>query len=227
VEETDTRGRGNILLELNDDYSKDSSDKTTRLTGILTIGVSEHTDLAVEVPYLKLDPSPATGGFASGQGDVRIRFKQRIFENEVKQSMAYQLYVDMPTGDVAKGLGTNELVWGLQLMDQQVCHNNVLHASVGYEVKKLQYSENYAFLFGLAAEHMITNKFRFLTELAGEYGKKMDEAENIKTYSWPFTFMAGLKYDIFKSWYVDLAVRAGLNKYAEDYTVLAGTALKF
>jgi hypothetical protein len=39
--------------------------------------------------------------------------------------------------------------------------------------------------------------------------------------------MAGFKYDLFKSWYVDLAVRAGLNKYADDYTVLAGTAWKF
>jgi len=232
VEETDTQGKGNLLFELNDDYSKDNSNRTTELTGILTVGASEHIDIAVEVPYLKLDPSPVYDALASGKGDVQVRYKQQIFENEVKQSMAYQLYVTLPTGDVKKGLGTNIIYWGVKLMDQQVCHNNVLHVSLAYEVSgrdmgKWHYADNYAFLYGLAAEHKITEKFRFLTELSGESRQSTDRTTEGTINSQPFTFMAGFKYDISRSWYVDLAGRVGLNKYAEDYKVMAGTAWRF
>lgn len=232
VENTETQGKGNFLLELNDDSRKDNRMRTTEFSGILTVGAGEDTDFSIAVPYLKLNPSPATDEFASGKGDVRITLKQRIFENEVKQSMAYQLYANAPTGDVHKGLGTNNVAWGAALMDQQECHGNILHASVGYEVygrdvKKWHYADNYAFLFGLAAEHKILERFWLLTELAGESRKVSDAATSTHVYSRPFTFMAGFRYDISKSWYVDFAGRAGLNTYAEDYSVLAGTAWRF
>jgi hypothetical protein len=161
VEETNTQGKGKFLFELNDDYSKDNSNKSTKLTGILTVGAGENADIAVEIPYLKLDPSPVNNVLSTGVGDVQLGLKYRIFENEVKQSMAFKFYAILPTGNDNKGLGTNDLFWGLKLMDQQVCHDNILHASVAYEfegreLKSSHYSENYAFLIGLAAEHNIT-----------------------------------------------------------------------
>jgi hypothetical protein len=94
-------------------------------------------------------------------------------------------------------------------------------------MKHWHFAQNYAFKFGLAAEHKFTESFRLLTELAGESRKVTDEASDTQSYSRPFTFLTGFVYDISKSWYVDLGVRAGLNKYAEDYAVLAGTAWRF
>jgi hypothetical protein len=140
--------------------------------------------------------------------------------------MAYELMVDMPIGDVDKGLGTNNIVWGATLIDTQECHNNAFHLNVGYDVygrnmKKWHYATNYAVRFGLAAEHKYTESFRFLTEISGEH------REVAEVTSSPFRFLAGAIYDISKSWYVDLGMRAGLNKYAEDYSVLAGTAWRF
>jgi hypothetical protein len=232
VDDTDTQGKGNFLLELNGDSIKDNTIKTTRLTGILTVGAGENTDLTIEVPYLKLNPSPGTNAFSSGKGDVQVTLKHRIFENEVKQSMAFQFYAIAPTGDVHKGLGTNNVAWGAKLMDQQECHGTILHANVGYEVygrdmKKWHYADNFAFLYGLAAERKIMGKLWFLTELAGEFRKENDQTTNTQTYLRPFTFMAGFKFDLSKSWYVDLAGRAGLNKDAEDYSVLSGLAVRF
>jgi len=232
VETTDTQGRGNVLLELNDDYSKKDGTAAMRETGIFNIGAGERTDFAVELPYLKLDPSPVTNSDASGVGDVQIKFKQRIYDNEVKQSMAYKIYVNMPTGNVDKGLGTNNVVWGFAFMDQQVCHGNILHASLGYEfsgrsLKNGEFKANYAFPFGLAAEIKITGKFWLLTELAGEYRTITKTSTDTRKYLLPVTFMAGFRYDISKSWYVDLAARAGLNNDAEDYTALGGIALRF
>lgn len=226
VDDTATEGKGNFLFELTGVYAKDSSLKSTTETAFITVGVSEHTDLSLEIPYRVLDPSPVTGENASGKGDVQLKFKQQIFENEVKQSLAYEIYVDMPTGDVHKGLGTNNLVWGVKLVDTQECHNNAFHLNVGYEVfgrdvKKWHYGTNYALLFGLAAEHKFTDSFRILTELSG------DIHERYRVTSRPLRFTAGAIYDISAAWYVDLGMGAGLNKYAEDYSVLAGTAWRF
>ncbi len=228
VEDTNTQGSGNFLFELNGDYTKDTVFKTTDITGVFRAGMSKHTDLSLEVPYLMLDPSPATDQYERGYGDVQLKMKWRIYENEVGQSAGFQFYTGMPTGNVDKGLGTNNVLVGFQLMDQQECRNNVFHVSVGYEsffkdMKNFHFAEDYAVRFGLALERKITGSFRLLAELAGESRK---EAEGDHTLR-PFTFMAGIKYDISRSWYVDLAARAGLNKDAEDYTALAGTAWRF
>jgi hypothetical protein len=232
VDTTDTQGRGNFLFELNGDYSKYDSYKKTTESGVIILGAGDRTDIAVNVPYLMLDPSPVNGVFSSGMGDVQLKLKQRVYDNEVKQSLAYQLYVNTSTGDDKKGLGTGNLFWGFGLMDQQVCHNNILRASFTYEadgsdLSKWHFFDNYALLYGLAAEFKITGKFWLLSELAGERRKNVDSESGIQTYLRPWTFMAGIKYDISKSLYVDLAARAGLNNDAEDYTALAGVALKF
>jgi len=232
VQDTGTEGKGNFLFELTGDYLKDSPLKATKETAIITAGASEHVDLALELPYLMLDPSPVTGEFTSGMGDIRIKLKQQLFENEVKQSMAYQIYGYFPTGDEEKGLGTNNIVWGVNVIDTQECHSNAFHLNVGYEVygrdmKHWHFAQDYAFKFGLAAEHKFTESFRLLTEFAGESRKETDKAADTQSYSRPFTLLAGCVYDISKSWYVDLGARAGLNKDAEDYSVLAGTAWRF
>ena len=232
VEDTGTEGAGNFLFEMTGEYAKDNSLKATTETAIITAGASEHIDFSLEAPYVLLDPSPVTGEFASGKGDVRIKMKQQLFENEVKQSMAYKFYADIPTGDDKKGIGTHNVVWGFGLIDTQECHSNAFHLNVGYEafgkdMKHWHFAQDYAFKFGLAAEHKFTESFRLLTELAGESRKETDEATEVQSYSRPFTFLTGFVYDISKSWYVDLGARAGLNKYAEDYSVLAGTAWRF
>jgi hypothetical protein len=226
VEDTYTEGKGNYLLELTDDYVKDNSFRSTKLNSIITAGAGEHTDFSLEVPYLTLNPSPVTDTYASGMGDIRLKVKHQIFENEVKQSMGYLLYTDLPTGDSDKGLGTNNVIWGFKIMEQQGCCSNIYHLNVGYEVngrdlKSIKTGNDYTINYGLAIEHKLTESFRFLSELAGE--NRREEG----VYSRPFTFLAGFIYDVSRSWYVDLGARAGLNKYAEDYSVRAGTGVRF
>lgn len=242
MEDTATEGKGNYLLEITGDYVKDGSFKSTRLTGIITGGLGERTDLSLEVPYLMLNPSPVTDKNASGKGDARIKVKHQLFENEVKQSMAFEIYADLPTGDDVKGLGTNNVVWGFMLMDSQECHDNILHVNIGYDVlgrdmKAGHFSRNYALFAGLAVEHKFTESFRLLTEIKAENRKESETITDLSvfpiiitetsTYSRPVTLLAGFVYDISKSWYVDLGVRTGLNSYAEDVAVLAGSAWRF
>jgi hypothetical protein len=226
IQDTGTEGKGNFLLELNGEQSKDGSLEGTTLNTVITLGAVDSVDLSVKVPYHMLKPSPATGTDASGMGDLQFNFRQQIFENEVKQSMAYEISVKMETGDLAKGLGNNNIVWGVNLIDTQKCRNCAFHLNVGYEafgrdMKDWHFRTNYAVLFGLAAEHRFTGSFRLMAEISGENRKEAGVTTR------PYWLLGGFLYDISRSWYVDLGVRAGLNKHAEDHTVLAGTALRF
>jgi len=232
VEDTDTQGKGNFLFELNGDYTnlKNTASTTTDLTGVMRAGTGDNTDVILEVPYLLLDQSPVTDRYEKGLGDIQLKLKYKTNENEVKQSSGFQIYVGFPTGAVDKGLGTDNVLLGFQVMDQQGCCSNIYRVSAAYELvgKNLKHlAESYTFRFGLSLEHKITESFHFLTELAGEYIKTNDTELSIQSYTQPYTFMAGLKYDISRTWYVDLAARAGLSKDAEDYTTLAGTAWRF
>jgi hypothetical protein len=234
VEDTDTQGKGNFLFELNGDYTKlkNTSSTITDLSGVFTAGTGNNTDLIVEVPYLLLNRSPVTDRSEKGLGDVQLKLKYRTNENEVKQSSGLQIYAGFPTGAVDKGLGTDNTLFGIQVMDQQGCCSNIYRVSAAYEllggnVKTMHLAENYAFRFGLSLEHIITDSFHFLTELAGEVRKTRDKELGTQAYTQPFTFMAGFKYNLSRTWYVDLAARAGLSKDAEDYTTLAGTAWRF
>ncbi len=234
VEDTDTQGKGNFLFELNGDYTKvkNAGGTVTNLGGVFTAGSSDNTDVTLEVPYLLLDHSPVTDRYEKGVGDVQLRIKYRTNENEVNQSSGLQIYAGLPTGAADKGLGTDNVLFGVQVMDQQGCCSNIYRVSFAYEllgenVKTAHYAENYAFRFGLSLEHKITESFHFLTELAGEDRKTKDKELGTQAYTQPYTFMAGFKYDIFRAWYIDLAARAGLSKDAEDYTTLLGTAWRF
>ncbi len=226
VEDTATQGKGNFLFELNGDYTKDNEFKTTTMNANITVGAGQRTDLVLETPYLLQDPSGVTGQYEHGTGDIRVKLKHQLFENEVHQSMGYQIYADMPTGNADKGLGRNDVFWGFKLMDSQGCCSTIYRVSAGYEVlgrdvKDLHFGNDYSINFGFAVEHKLTEAFRLLAEVAGE-NRREDGL-----YSRPFTALFGFKYDISRSWYVDVAGRAGLNRYAEDYTALLGTAWKF
>ncbi len=237
VEETNTQGAGNFRFELNGDYTKykNGTTKVTDYNGIFTAGTTEDTDLTLKVPYLLLDPSQTTGQSEQGFGDLLLQVKYRIYENEVKQSLGLQIYSSLPVGDTHAGLGTSKLLFGLHVIDQQECHGNIIRVSVGvdtlgWDIGHFHFAEHYAFRYGIALEHKFTESFRLLSELAGEsrrlYQKPYEPAAEEK-YTEPATFMAGFRYDFTRSWYVDLAGRVGLNKDAEDYSALAGTALRF
>ncbi|HTG00076.1 MAG TPA: transporter [Nitrospirota bacterium] len=229
VEDTDIQGTGNFKLELNSDKTKKDEDKISKLSSVIRWGVSESADVSLDVPYYTMDPGMVPGHVTRGYGDIQLGLKQRTYQNEVHQSFAYELYTTVPTGNKEKGLGTDRFVVGLKLIDQQECRgSNCLHASVGYEsfvsdMKNKHFNTDYAVTYGLAAERKFTPRLRLLMEVAGDMHRTKETGRTAK----PFTAMAGLRYDLFKSWYIDLAGRVGLNKDAEDNTLLLGTAWKF
>src|SRR3990172_10511612 len=80
VEDTETQGPGHYQFEFTEDYVKDNSIKSSEIKAVITGGVAEHIDVAMEVPYLFLHPSPETGRHENGLGDVVFKLKHRLFE---------------------------------------------------------------------------------------------------------------------------------------------------
>ncbi len=232
IEETDTQGTGNYLLEATGDWTKDSGVRTTLLTGTLTAGTGKDSDVFIEAPYLLLKPGPVAGRPVEGVGDATLGLKFRLFENEVRQSMGLTFYGIAPTGSADKGLGTGKTVAGFQLTDQQGCCDTIYRAGIGYEsqtgdLRRRHFAEDFAVRFGLALEHSLTDSFRLQTELVGTIQRDSERGTDTHIDSRPFTLLAGVRYDLTRSWRLDLAVRAGLNKYAEHYHTIAVSAWTF
>lgn len=229
VEDTDVQGAGNFLFELYGDSTKYNDSRNTTIAGDLHAGVMDSADVSLQVPLLDLSPSPVTGQTENGNGDVQLAFKQRVYKNEVNQSIGYEVYGVLPAGNSSKGLGTNNFVAGFKLMDQQGCCSTIYRVSLGYEsfvkdMASFHFADDYAIQLGFAVEHKITESFRLLSELNYEERQGRDNVDNAL---YALSIMAGAKYNISKTWYVDVGARAGLNGDAEDYAALVGTAWRF
>lgn len=232
VENTDIQGKGNYLFETSVDHQKDGDLRSTDMTAVFTSGISNRTDVVVEAPYRLLDPSPNTGRYAHGLGDVLLKLKQRTYSNEVNQSVAYETYLEFPTGSTENGIGRDNVIFGIQLMDQQGCCDTVYHAMIGFEtfvqnITRWKFVEYNSFRYGFAVEHKVFTSSFLLAELAGETRVQTDEGAGERRSTNPFTGMVGLKRDMSRTWSIDLAVRTGLNKTAVDSSILAGSAWKF
>jgi hypothetical protein len=233
VESTDVQGKGNYRYELDADYMKsDAILHSSDITNAFIMGVGKHSDMEIDLPYRMLRPSPFTDRYAQGPGDMQLKIKQRTYENEVHQSVAYQMYVDFPTGAADNALGRDNLIFGFQLMDQQGCCDTIYRASIGFEtytknIARWNFASYRSLRYGLSIDHALGSAAHFLAELAGENRTENDRVSGNRLEIDPFTAMSGLRYDFSKTWYADLAIRAGLNTDAERYSLLSGVAWRF
>ena len=80
TDDTGTQGKGAVLVESNVNYLKDNEFRSIVVPLAFTAGINETMDAGVEIPYLSLRPSPATGKTESGFSDVNFKFKHRFYE---------------------------------------------------------------------------------------------------------------------------------------------------
>jgi hypothetical protein len=229
-----TQGPGGVLIESNLNYLKDNGYKSTAVRVDLTVGVGETIDVTVDLPYLWLHPSPATGNNESGFSDVLFRFKHRFFEREkeagahgrVEQSLAYQVAYSPPTGQAEKGLGAGTARWGARMISTTEWDAVEINANIGYEssgraLRRGNFSFDDAVALSLAVKYERQKPWEPVVELVASRVKEMDAVTRI------VTAVIGLIYEPSEKFYVDAGVRVGLNDSSEDYGLLAGFGYKF
>jgi Putative MetA-pathway of phenol degradation len=234
TDDTGTQGPGGVLVESNVNYLKDNEFKSTVVPVVVTVGIGETMDAVVEMPYLSLHPSTATGNNESGLSDMFFRFKHRFYEQEKKsggrdqfeQSLAYQVAFSQPTGSEEKGLGTGTARWGARLISTTEWQSIEINANLGYEssgkaLRRGNFSFDDAVSLSIAAKYERPKPWEPVVELAVTRAKGPDAVTRFATV------LAGMIYEPSEKFYLDGGVRAGLNERSEDYALLAGFGYKF
>ena len=191
-------------------------------------------DGAVEMPYLRLQPSPATGSDESGLSDVVFKFKHRFSEqmkkegakDRIEQSFAYQVLFSQPTGDENKGLGAGTARWGGRLISTTEWEDVEVNATLGYDssgkaLRRGNFTFDHAVLMSISAKYERPKPWEPVIEFAAVRAKDTD------AYTRIMNMLVGLIYEPSEKWYVDAGARIGLNDHAEDYGLLAGFGYAF
>ena len=234
TDDAETQGPWNILVESSINYLKDNEFKSTVVPVAVTVGIGETMDVAVEMPYLSLHPSQATGNNESGLSDVFFRFKHRFYEHEKKgggrdqfeQSLAYQVAFSQPTGSEEKGLGAGKARWGARLISTTEWESVEISANLGYEssgkaLRRGNFSFDHAVAMSIAAKYERSKPWEPVVELSVVRVKETD------VFSRMANVLVGLIYEPSEKFYLDGGVRAGLNERSQDYALLAGFGYKF
>jgi hypothetical protein len=234
TDDTGTQGKGAVLVESNINYMKDNEFRSTAVPLALTAGITETMDAGVELPYLLLRPSPATGRPQSGSGDVTFKFKHRFYEQEEKdgeheqseRSLAYQVAYSQPTGREELGLGAGMARWSARLMGTTEGESTEVSANLGYDssgkaLRRGNFVFDYAVSLSVAAKYERPKPWEPVTELSVIRVKGPDGYERLATA------LVGLIYEHSEQFNVDAGLRVGLNERSEDYALLAGFGYKF
>jgi hypothetical protein len=233
-DDTGTQGAGGVLIESSINYLKDNQYKSIAVPVAVTAGIGASMDIAVEMPYLWLHPSPATGNDENGLSDVIFRFKQRFWGQEkkggehvkIEQSFAYQVAYAQPTGNEQQGLGAGTSRWAARLISTTEWESVEINANVGYEssgraLRRGNFTFDDAVFLSLAARYERSKPWEPVAELVVIRVKGQDALTRIASA------LVGLIYEASEQLSVDAGVRVGLNAHSEDYALLAGFGYKF
>jgi len=234
TDDTGTQGKGAVLVESNVNYMKNNEFRSTVVPLALTAGINETMDIGVEVPYLLLRPSAATGQPESGLSDVNIKFKHRFYEREKKEgehdqserSLAYQIAFSQPTGREELGLGAGVARWSARLLGTTEGESTEISANLGYDssgkaLRRGNFSFDNAVSLSVTAKYERPKPWEPVAELVVIRVKNADGYDRIAMA------LAGIIYEPSERFYVDAGVRFGLNERSEDYALLAGFGYKF
>lgn len=247
TEDTGSQGKGKFQLELSTEFTfdKETRDldgdglvdgikmKSTVASVSFTYGITENIDIAIETPYMRskttingqVDPNDPSAN-AKGISDIVLDAKWRFYEHQ-GFSLAVKPAILLPTGKAEKGLGNGRTSYELLLIATKEFKPFAIHLNGGYARNeyKLQPDKDAKrkdlWAGSIAGQWEAMSK---LTLVAETVIQRNEEKTN-NTH--PVFATVGAIYTVAENFEVNLGMRAGLNKTADDLSVLAGVALKF
>jgi len=189
----------------------------------LCFGLSDRTDLIMEIPYQCL--MEKNKGIKvldeKGFGDGSLELKWRFIENG-NCSCALKTGISLPTGDHDKGLGNDNVNYSLYFITTIGTKKNALHFNAGYDRNKNDFDEEEnLWHFSMAVERELTEKLKFAADIGIERNPDKDSGGD------PMFFLAGLIYSITENTSVDLGFKLGLTDEETDRSLMAGLTLCF
>jgi hypothetical protein len=226
TDDTGTQGKGRFQLEINGGYGQNKDDgvttKTTQISTVLTYGLSDPIDIIVGLPYGRTkeeDLSITTKG--DGILDMFFEMKWRFYEKD-GLSFALKPGFTLPTGNYKKELGAGRATYHLFFIGTKEMKPWAFHLNLGYIRNENRLDENRNLFHASVASTVDVIKD---LKIVGDVGIERNTDRNLNV---PNAFvLGGLIYSVLEDFDVDLGVKGGLTKPAEDYSVLAGITWRF
>ncbi|HEX2643247.1 MAG TPA: OmpA family protein [Thermoanaerobaculia bacterium] len=184
-----------------------------RLSGSLGYGLTDRWEVSVAVPYEDFDLDSDDLGFdadASGLGNVRLGTKFRLLgEAGADSTLALGLFADLPTGDddIASedtGFGA-DLGWRVRNWVIDLGYEDPGDLDGGVELS------GEAFKAGIGYAGAITDRFDWITEVAGTFYTDSDFLED----SYDLTTGGRVWLGADANWAFNFALRTDLNQISD------------
>ncbi|MBI4687303.1 MAG: transporter [Nitrospirae bacterium] len=231
TDDTGTQGKGKAQVEINGEYRHEDEDgiteNITELAAILSYGIRNDMDIVVGIPYQHIRTKDAvTKNDEYGISDVSIEMKWRFYEHD-NLSLALKPGITLPTGDEDKGLGSGMASYGMMFITTKEINAWAFHLNLGYthNVYKLEADKDAnrkdIWHLSFAGEVEVVKDLKAVANIGME--RNPDKTSNTH----PAFMLGGLIYSVAENFDIDIGLKGGLNKPETDYSILAGTALRF
>jgi hypothetical protein len=222
-EDTGVQGAGNWQLEFNSDRvrQRDTHNSDIAVNATLTRGLSDSLDLAINGAWLRLQSGDDPRETQRGWGDSAIFLKWRAWEAG-KYSFALKPQLNIPTGDHAKGIGSDRYQPSLTSVGAWGDDQLMVLANLGY-----QYADNAdgqrkdIWSVSTAVQFWVTEKLRLVSEL----GTYTNYDPTSKKY--PAFANVGLIYSPTDKLDLDIGYRHGLNRAEALYQFGGGVTVRW
>lgn len=233
TDDTGTQGKGKAQLEFTMEIAHDKENeervdiKTSRgeIATAVSYGLSDNVDLVLGVPYMyeaRRKEDGITVYNEKGLSDISLELKWRFYEADSGLSLALKPGISFPTGDDKKGLGAGKANYGMTFITTKELKPWTFHFNLGYTYSDNNVDERKDIWSISAATEVEALKD---LKIVGDIGMETNPDKASNTH--PAFILGGIIYSIAEGIDIDLGIKAGLNKPADDYAILAGITFIF
>lgn len=222
TEDAGVAGKGVAQLELSWDYLQWNGDRENVLLFIPIYGITERIELSVEIPYLFHNHEGVER--MDGIGDINLVGKFLLLEEkESRPTLALKGVVKTKSSDEKKGLGSGDIVYSFVGVVSKNFGTFTLHAMFGYTLVGPSGDDSIRdiYLYGLAADYGVTEKFHVVAEIAGNRHPDRTASED------PLSGLLGFTHQVADKVILDGGVRYGFNDAAPKWNTTFGVSITF
>lgn len=232
TDDTGTQGKGKAQVELGMSYFYDKDKVDDRTTfeaeggdvGVcITIGVLDTVDIVVGLPcsWFSVKENDMRIEREDGIGDITFDVKWRFFEKS-GWSLAVKPGISVPTGNEDRGLGAGHAGYRLFLVGTKEMAPFAIHVNAGFIRNENVFAERRDLWHASAAAEVEVIKDLKLMANIGIERNRDPESENHPAFA-----LAGISYAVTENITLDAGLKYGLTVSENDWTGLAGLAVRF
>jgi len=200
---------------------------TNTIDECLHYGIWDHVEAALEMTYLGLNSRDLS---QSGLGDGTFYIKWNFLQLSNEEGMSLKLANKINSGDVDKGLGSNENDVTALLVLTKKFGDYTCHFNFGYlfDDEPAGQPQDDNIIYNIAVQKPFTDKITLYAEMTSQIPTLATETDdgNIERES-AIEGLVGMTYSISDSLVWDAGIGGGFNKYSSDSNFTTGLTVNF